>query len=58
MPSCIKSEQEWWHQDNLFLRMRRVMNAVESYFDVVFIDCGSKQDNYTQRLLRESDVVY
>ncbi len=56
MPSCIKSEQEWWHQDNLFLRMRRVMNAVESYFDVVFIDCGSKQDDYTQRLLRESDV--
>lgn len=56
MPSCAKSEQEWWHQDCLFLRISRVMEAVESYFDLVFIDCGSRQDDYTQRLLREADV--
>ncbi len=56
MPSCVKSEQEWWHQDSLFLRMSRVMDAVESYFDVVFIDCGCRQDDFAQKLLHESDV--
>ena len=38
LPSSPKSEQEWWHQDSLFVRMDRIMDALESYFDVVFVD--------------------
>ncbi len=56
LPASMKSEQEWWYQDNLFQRIGRVMDAVESYFDAVFIDCGSRQDDYAQKILKESDI--
>lgn len=56
LPSSVKPEQEWWHQDRLFLRMGRVMDAVESYFDLVFIDCGSRQDDYAQAVIQKADV--
>ncbi len=56
LPSSPKSEQEWWHQDSLFVRMDRIMDALESYFDVVFVDCGSRRDDYAQKIVREADV--
>ncbi|MEY8390895.1 hypothetical protein D3Z36_04065 [Lachnospiraceae bacterium] len=56
LPASVKPEQEWWYQDNLFQRMGRVMDAVETYFDAVFIDCGSRRDDYAQKILQESDV--
>lgn len=56
LPTSVRQEYEWWHQDYQFRRMNRVMAAVESYFDVVFIDCGSRQDDYAQKVFREADV--
>lgn len=56
LPSSPKSEQEWWHQDSLFVRMDRIMDALESYFDVVFVDCGSRRDDYAQKIVREAGV--
>lgn len=56
LPSNARTEQEWWYRDRLFARMDRVMEAVESYFDVVFIDCGSRKDDYARKVLREADV--
>lgn len=56
LPASARQEYEWWHRDCRFVRMNRVMEAVESYFDVVFIDCGSRQDDYARKLFREADV--
>ncbi len=56
LPASARSEQEWWHEDHMFLRMRRVIEAVETYFDVVFIDCGCRQEDYARNVLRESDI--
>lgn len=56
LPTSTRQEYEWWHQDCQFRRMERVMAAVESYFDVVFIDCGSRQDDYAKKVFREADV--
>ncbi len=56
LPTSARQEYEWWHQDCQFRRMNRVMAAVESYFDVVFIDCGSRQDDYARKAFREADV--
>ncbi len=56
LPTSVRPEYEWWHRDCRFARMNRVMDAVESYFDLVFIDCGSRQDDYARKLFREADV--
>lgn len=51
-----KPEREWWHQDSLFMRMSQVMDAVEACFDLVFVDCGSRQDDYAKKVLQEADI--
>lgn len=51
-----RSEREWWYQDSLFMRISQVMSAVESCFDIVFIDCGNRQDDYAQKVLQEADL--
>lgn len=56
LPASMKKEHEWWYQDHQFRRMGRVMDAVDSYFDVVFIDCSSRQDDYAKKVFREADV--
>lgn len=56
LPTSVRQEYEWWYRDHRFMRMNRVMDAVESYFDIVFIDCGSRQDDYAKKLFREADV--
>lgn len=56
LPGSHKEEQEWWRDDRKFVRISRVMNAVEDCFDVMFIDCGSRKDDFAQKLLHEADV--
>lgn len=56
LPASVRQEHEWWYKDHQFERMNRVMDAVESYFDVVFVDCGSRQDDYAKKILKEADV--
>lgn len=56
LPANAGREYEWWYHDYRFVRMGRVLDAVESYFDVVFIDCGSRQDDYAKKVLNEADI--
>lgn len=56
LPANAGREYEWWYRDHRFVRMGRVMDAVESYFDLVFIDCGSRQDDYSKKVLEEADI--
>ncbi len=56
LPANAGREYEWWYQDYRFVRMGRVLDAVESYFDVVFIDCGSRKDDYAKKVLEEADI--
>lgn len=56
MPCSQRENQEWWYEDLRFVRMSRVLDAVEDCFDVVFIDCGSRKDDFAQKLLREADI--
>lgn len=56
LPTSVRPEYEWWYKDCRYVRMNRVMDAVESCFDVMFIDCGSRQDDYAGKLFREADV--
>lgn len=56
LPSSRRKEQEWWQEDSLFVRLKQVMNAVEDCFDLVFADCGSRKDDFTQSVLQEADV--
>ena len=56
MPGSRKENQEWWYQDRRFTRMNQVMDAVEACFDVVFVDCGSRKDDFAQKMLREAEV--
>ncbi len=56
LPANAGREYEWWYRDYKFVRMSRVLDAVESYFDVVFIDCGSRKDDYAKKVLEEADI--
>jgi len=56
MPGSRKENREWWYKDRRFMRMDRVMDAVETCFDVVFVDCGNRKDDLAQKMLREADV--
>lgn len=56
LPANVGQEYEWWYRDYRFVRMDRVMRAIETFFDVVFIDCGSRQDDYARKILSEADV--
>lgn len=56
LPASIREEYEWWYQDYQSVRMGRVLDAVDSYFDAVFIDCGSRQDDCAKKVFREADI--
>lgn len=56
LPTSRKREQEWWQEDSFFVRLKQVMDAVEDCFDVIFIDCGNRKDDFTQSVLQEADV--
>lgn len=56
LPGSRRPEQEWWHIDPLFTGLRQVLDAVEECFDVVFVDCGSRKDDFAQGVLREADI--
>ena len=56
LPGSRRKEQEWWQEDALFVRLKQVMHAVEDCFDLVFFDCGSRKDDFTQSILQEADI--
>ena len=56
LPCGKKQYARWWDKEALFQRMRQVEQRLESCFDVVFIDCGCRKDDFTRRMLEEADV--
>ncbi|MFG6382851.1 MAG: hypothetical protein K1V96_01165 [Lachnospiraceae bacterium] len=56
LPTSNLKEQEWWRRDKFFIRMEQVVKAIENCFDVVFIDCGSRKDDFAQKMLQEAEV--
>lgn len=56
LPGSRRQEQEWWHEDPLFTGLKRVIDAVENCFDVMFVDCGSREDDFARNILMEADV--
>ena len=56
LPGSQRQEQEWWHEDPLFTRLKQVIDGVEHCFDVMFVDCGSRKDDFAKRILMEADV--
>lgn len=56
LPGSRRQEQEWWHEDPMFTGLKQVIDAVESCFDVMFVDCGSREDDFAKSILEEADV--
>ena len=56
MVGSRRREHEWRYEDQGFRRLCRVMEAVEDCFDVVFLDCGSRKDDFTKKMLEEADL--
>lgn len=56
LPGSRRPEQEWWHKEPLFTGLRQVLDALEECFDVVFVDCGDRKDDFAQGVLKEADV--
>ena len=56
LPGSRRPEQEWWPKDPLFTGLRQVLDAVEACFDVVFVDCGDRKDDFAQGVLKEADI--
>lgn len=56
LPGSARMEQEWWRETRSFEKLVQVVNDVEECFDVVFIDCGNKKDDFPQKMLREADI--
>ncbi|MCI8485118.1 MAG: hypothetical protein HFI77_15315 [Lachnospiraceae bacterium] len=56
---CLSRSQrreEWWYEPHVQKRLEQVMHKIEDSFDLVFIDCGNKKDDFTQRMLQEADL--
>lgn len=56
MPGCQKEEYKRWYKDRLFAQMHRIMEGMEAAFDVVFVDCGNRKDDFTQKILRQAEL--
>ncbi len=56
LPGSTKAEQEWWHEKEALEGFLQVLNALETCFDAVFIDCGNRKDDVAQEMLKVSDI--
>ncbi len=56
MAGSRRREQEWWYADSQFVRLGRLMDAMDSCFDVVFLDCGDRRDDFSKKMREEADV--
>ncbi len=51
-----KQYGKWWDKEELFQKMALIEQQVEKCFDVVFIDCGCRKDDFSAKMLEEADV--
>ena len=56
LPCGKKQYTQWWDKDTVFSRMEQVIGKLERCFELVFIDCGSRKDDFARKVLREADV--
>ncbi len=56
LPGSKRPEQEWWHKDPLFTGLKQVLDAMEECFNIVFVDCGNRKDDFAQWVLKEADI--
>ncbi|MEG0963400.1 MAG: hypothetical protein RR139_07370 [Lachnospiraceae bacterium] len=56
MPCGRRQYHDWWNTGNLFKKMEEVTDALESCFDLVFVDCGNRRDDFSQKMLQEAEV--
>lgn len=54
--SRSQRKEEWWYESHVQNRLEQVMHKIEDCFDLVFIDCGDKKDDFTQKMLLEADL--
>lgn len=56
LPGGKKQYARWWDKEDLFGKMERIEQRMEHCFDVVFIDCGCRRDDFTRRMLEQADI--
>lgn len=56
LPGGKRQYEQWWDKADLFQKMEVVLKQLEGSFDVVFIDCGCRKDDFTRKVLEEADV--
>lgn len=56
LPGGKRQYAKWWDTGDLFEKMEQVEQQLERCFDVVFIDCGCRRDDFARKMLEEADV--
>lgn len=56
LPCGKRQYEKWWDKEDLFQKMGQVVRKLENCFEVVFIDCGCRKNDFTRRMLEEADV--
>lgn len=56
LPGGKKQYAKWWDKEDLFGKMEQIEQKLENCFDVVFIDCGCRRDDFTRRMLEQADI--
>lgn len=56
LPGGKKQYAGWWDKEDLFGKMEQIEQKLENCFDVVFIDCGCRKDDFTRRMLEQADI--
>ncbi|WP_075720961.1 MinD/ParA family ATP-binding protein [Roseburia sp. 499] len=56
LPCGKKQYAKWWDKEDLFQKMEQIEQQLENCFDVVFVDCGCRRDDFARRMLEQADV--
>lgn len=56
LTSGKKQYAKWWDKEDLFHKMEMIERQLEEVFDMVFIDCGCRRDDFARRMLEQADV--
>lgn len=56
LPGGKKQYAGWWDKDSLFQKMEQIEQCIENSFDVVFVDCGCRRDDFARRMLEQADI--
>ncbi|MFP3156283.1 hypothetical protein LQZ18_18015 [Lachnospiraceae bacterium ZAX-1] len=56
---CLPAGKQFsaFYPEYLEPQMEQITQIAEQYYDIVFIDCGSKRDAFARKMLQKADVV-